>query len=111
MHAAKDSLVARNDSATMLLREPDAATQQKIYADKQWKYETDEPKKNGEKSFFDRLLDEILKGLFEDISEASSDLNEGGKINWWTIFFILVGAALLVFIILRATGSGGYLLF
>lgn len=111
LHAAKDSLVVRNDSITMLLREPDAATQQKIYTDKEWRYETEEPKKSGEKSFFDRLLDEILKGLFDDMSESSSDPKEGGKINWWTIFFILVGAALLVFFILKATGSGGNLLF
>jgi hypothetical protein len=111
LFAAKDTLGTRNDTSDVRLREPDPATQEEIYSDDDWKYVTEEPSSGGEKSFFDRLLDDLLDSLTEDIGESSSDSGGGRSFNWFTIFFIVLGAGLLVFFIIKATGTGGNLLF
>ena len=111
--AGRDSTSVKYDSSSISLRQPDSQTQEDIYASDEWKYITEQPKPKGEKSFFDRLLDQLLKSLFEDVSE--SDLDPDGSAlnstNWWTIFIVIIGAALLVFFVLKATGTGSNLLF
>lgn len=111
--AGRDSARVQYDSSTISLRQPDNKTQEDIYATDEWKYITEQPKPKGEKSFFDRLLDQLIKSLFDDVSE--SDLDPDGSAlnttNWWTIFIVIIGAALLVFFVLKATGTGSNLLF
>lgn len=111
MFAAKDTVAIPFDSSAIELRTPDPSMQEDIYADDEWKYITEAPKADKEKSFFDRLLDNILKSLFDQMSSSSADGDPSGGTNWWTIFFIILGVGLIVFFVIKATGTGGNLLF
>jgi hypothetical protein len=110
--AAKDSLIVPlNDSSTVELREPDANVQQKVFSDEDWKY-VEEKSTDQKDSFFDRLLDKLLRSLFEDVTDdLDSAGNKSRRMNGWTIFILLIGVALIVFFVLKATGTGGNLLF
>ncbi|HTF05578.1 MAG TPA: hypothetical protein VK826_16240 [Bacteroidia bacterium] len=112
LYAAKDTVGIQNDSSAVLLRQPDPVTQEQVYRDEDWKYVTEEQSSDGEKSFFDRLLDDLLESLTDQTNEPSTGSSSGGpNFNWLTLFFIILGAALLVFFIIKATGTGGNLLF
>lgn len=110
--AAKDSLIVPlNDSSMVELREPDAAAQKKIFSDDDWKY-VEEKSTDQKDSFFDRLLDKLLRSFFDDVSDdLSSSDGSSRRLNGWTLFVLLIGVALIVFFVLKATGTGGNLLF
>jgi hypothetical protein len=113
--AAKDSTALKFDTAHRVLREPSQQVQQEIQSDDQWKYITEDNKSSSEDGFFDRLLEDLMKSLFEQPDDPIN-FNPGHapnvpSINWWSIFFIVVGAGLIVFFIIKATGAGGNSLF
>ena len=112
--STSDSAAYPNDSVVMTIREPDAQAQDEIYSDDQWKYITEEQKSSSEDSFFDRLLEDLLRSLFRDYDgpDMSSGRPSGSSsVNWWGLFIIIIGAALLVLFIVKATGAGGNRLF
>ncbi len=111
LFAVNDSTLTRNDTSTIILREPNTAEQEKIFGDDEWKYITEAPTPDGEKSWFDRLLDNLLESLLDDLTDQSSSRSSGSNFNGWTIFFMIVGAALIIFFVLKATGTGGNLMF
>lgn len=113
--AGKDSALILNDSAVISLRQPGAAAQDEIFSDDDWKYVTKENKSSNEDSFFGRLFGDLLRNLFDDMEPPDFDPVTGkpvsAGVNWWSLFFILIGAGLLVFFIIKATGAGGNTLF
>jgi hypothetical protein len=115
VHAGvKDSTFIPNDSSEIQLREPSAAVQQEVYNDEAWKYITEENKPRNEQSFFDRLFNDFLESLFDDVSAPDWDPNGKPRVSsfdWLTLVFILIGVALIVFFIIKATGAGGGKLF
>lgn len=109
--ASKDSASIPNDSSSIELRQPDASAQDEIYNDEDFKYVTEENKSSSEQSFFDRLLEDLMRSLFDDMSDSDSGSSRSGGVNWWSWFFIIAGVGLLVFFIIKATGAGGGTLF
>lgn len=111
LHAAKDSLIVpSNDSSVMTIREPAEETQQKVFDDEDWRY-TEEKSSDQQDSFFDRLLDKLLRSFFDDVADDIGDTSGRRGMNGWTIFLLIIGVALIVFFILKATGTGGNLMF
>lgn len=110
--AAKDSLIVpQNDTAAIEFRQPDSDVMEKVFSDDDWKY-VEEKSTDQQDSFFDRLLDKLLRSFFEDVSDdLSSSDGSSRRMNGWTIFILLIGVALIVFFVLKATGTGGNLLF
>lgn len=112
--AAKDTLHIVNDTAAIQLRQPGSDVQEEIYSNEDWKYVTEEKKSSSEDGFFDRLLSDLMRSLFEDADDIDYDPVDGPSkrtINWWSLFFIVLGAGLVVFFIIKATGAGGNGLF
>lgn len=110
---AKDSALIANDTLPIALREPDPAVQQEIYSDEEWKYVTEPQRSSSEDSFFGRLFQDLIESLFDDMDGPDFGPGSSGRsgFNWWTLFFVLIGAGLLVFFIIKATGAGGNTLF
>jgi len=113
--AVRDTTAVKYDTADRVLREPSQQLQKEVHDDDQWKYITEENKSSSEDGFFDRLLEDLMRSLF-DKPDNGIDFDPGRgpaapSINWWSIFFIIVGAGLIVFFIIKATGAGGNLLF
>lgn len=109
--AAKDSLIVpQNDTAPIQLREPESDVQKKVFSDDDWKY-VEEKSSDQQDSFFDRLLDKLLRSFFDDVSDDLSSGGDSRRMNGWTIFVLLIGVALIVFFVLKATGTGGNLIF
>jgi hypothetical protein len=111
LSAAKDSIVSPAfDSSVIDVREPSDEAQQKIYSDDDWKYVEEKPS-DQQDSFFDRLLDKLLRSFFDDVVDDVSDSGGKKRANGWTIFLLIIGVALIVFFILKATGTGGNAMF
>jgi hypothetical protein len=111
--AKADSFAIPNDTASMVLRQPDASYQQQVYSDDAWKYVTEDPSSSSEQSFFDRLFEDLLRSLFEDMNGPDFDpaRPSSSGVSWWSLFFIVAGGGLIVFFIVKATGAGGNSLF
>lgn len=110
----KDSTAIPHDSSDIQLREPSEAVQQEIYNDEDWKYITEENKPRNEQSFFDRLLNDFFESLFDDVEAPDwgpGSSSRAPSFDWLTFIFILIGVALIVFFIIKATGAGGGRLF
>ncbi len=113
--AEKDSVRIQFDTVPVALREPSAVVQKEVSDSDEWKYITEDNKSSSEDGFFDRLLNDLMRSLFED-DDDDINFNPGKppsmpSVNWWSIFFIVIGAALIVFFIIKATGAGGNSLF
>ena len=95
------------DSSEVEVRRPDEQYMRDVYQDKDWRYvEEVQPQGSNEESFFDRLLRKMLEGLFD-----SNEEEDEKKIDWFKVFFLILGVALLVFFVLKATGTGTNSLF
>lgn len=111
LHAVKDSVVVPvNDSSLVEIREPSSEAQQNVFDDEDWKY-AEEKSSDQQDSFFDRLLDKLLRSFFDDVADDIGDTSGRRGVNGWTIFLLIIGVALIVFFILKATGTGGNLMF
>jgi hypothetical protein len=108
--AVPDTTWIPRDSSDVQLREPSSATQEEVFNDEEWKYITEENKSSSEQSFFERLFNDLLENLFDDMDSPDWDPNgpkQAPSFSWVTLIGILVGVALIVFFIIKATGAGG----
>lgn len=110
--STKDSAFIPNDSASIEKRKPDQATQDDVYSDDDFSYVTEEDDNNHEETFWDRLVDDLMRSLFDDIDDYDpNNSSTSSGVNWWMLFFIILGLALIIFFIVKATGAGGNTLF
>lgn len=116
VYAAKDSTKVKHDTVPVSLREPAMNMQEEVYSNEDYNYEEETNESSSEDGFFDRLLSDLMRNLFEDADAPDWDPNmpsapSSSSINWWSIFFIVVGGGLIVFFIIKATNAGGGTLF
>lgn len=114
--AAKDSTKVKHDTLPVQLREPSMNMQEEVYSNEDYNYVEEENKSSSEDGFFDRLLGDLMRSLFEDVDAPDWDPNmpdkpSSSQINWWSLFFIVIGGGLIVFFIIKATNAGGGSLF
>lgn len=113
--AAKDTTRVKNDTLPVALRQPDMNMEEEVYTNDDFDYVEEVNKSSSEDGFFDRLLSDLMRNLFDDMDRVDfdPDLPRGSapRVNWWAIFFITVGGALIVFFIIKATNAGGNNLF
>jgi len=116
--AANDSLGIKEDTVAISVREPDMNLQDEVYTNEDYNYEEESNKSSSEDGFFDRLLQDLIRSLFEDDNNYSprpgiKPPGAGGmpSINWWYVLFIILGGGLIVFFIIKATSAGGSLVF
>ncbi len=98
------------------LREPTMNLQEEVYSNEEYNFVEEENKSSSEDGFFDRLLSDLMRSLFEDVDAPDWDPTMPNKpssstVNWWSIFFIVIGGGLIVFFIIKATNAGGGSLF
>lgn len=104
LHAQTDTIVKKlpSDSVKMDVKQPSKSTQEDYYNDDYWKYDRDKEKAGKEEpGVFDRILERFLNKFFKGMGSE-----ESGGSNFWSIFWLLVLIAIVVFAILKITNSG-----
>lgn len=91
----------QHDSSSVQLQEPSAEAKDEVYKDEYWRYGRDDKEQKEEPNIFDRMWNSFLENLMDGMNSGSKGIS-----NFWSIFWIVVLVALVVFVILKTTGTG-----